>query len=143
LVGSHKFNRPLAELPYELKYVPMSRPSRVANTRPAPGEAAAYATVFGPGRDVIAEEYAVVSSLPGIGPDTHMTVIAAPSSDGTAAAAEFVARPDTLRQLYNRMHRSPLSLDPLPGAFQVVVRIRMKGGVAVQFEYVTHHVMAK
>ena len=141
LLGSHKFNRQLADLPYELKYMPMSRPSRLANTRPAPGEPAAYTTVFGPGRDTIAEEYAVVSSLPGIGPNTHMTVLSAPSSDGTAAAAEFVTRADTLRLFLDRLHRDRLSLDALPSAFQVVIRVRMKDGVAVQFDYVTHHVM--
>jgi hypothetical protein len=143
LVGSHKFNQKLAELPFELKYMSMSRPSRVVNMRPAAGEPAEYATIFVPGKDTPTEEYAVVSSLPGVSPGTHLTVVSGPSSEGTAAAAEFITRADTLRRLYEKMGGGPLSLDPLPPAFQVVVRARMKDGIVMQLEYVTHHVLGR
>lgn len=143
LVGSHKFNQKLAELPFDLKYMPMSRPSRVVNRRPAAGEPAEYATVFVPGKDTPIEEYAVVSSLPGVSPGTHLTVVSGPSSEGTAAAAEFITRADTLRHLYDRMGGRPLSLDPLPQAFQIVVRARMKDGIVMQLEYVAHHVLGR
>ena len=143
LVGSHKFNQKLAELPFELKYMPMSRPSRVVNRRPAAGEPAEYATVFVPGTDTPTEEYAVVSSLPGVSPGTHLTVVSGPSSEGTAAAAEFITRADTLRRLYDKMGGGRLSLDPLPPAFQVVVRARMKDGIVMQLDYVTHHVLGR
>lgn len=141
LVGSHKFNRQLTELPYELKYLPMSRPSRIVNMRPGPGELSQYATVFTQGTEVMTEEYAVVSSLAGISPNTHLTVVSAPSSEGTAAAAEFVTRADTLQQLYARLPGG--GSGPPAAAFQVVVRARMKDGIPVQLEYVTHHVLGR
>jgi hypothetical protein len=121
----------------------MSRPSRVVNIRAATGEPTDFATVFVPGKDTPTEEYAVVSSLPGVSPGTHLTVVSGPSSEGTAAAAEFITRADTLRQLYEKMGNRSLSLEPLPTAFQVVVRARMKDGIVMQLEYVTHHVLSK
>jgi len=141
LLGSQKFNPQIPELPVSPKFQVESRPSRVVNLEPGPGEPADYRTVTtGPNGEIV-EEYALVSIYGGFTADTRLMVLTCSSSQGTGAAAEYVTRPDTMKELFQRMRVDP-ARGHLPRAFQVVVRARMKGGVPVQLSHVAHHVLA-
>jgi hypothetical protein len=68
-------------------------------------------------------------------------VLSCSSTEGTGAAAEYLTRADTVRDLLREMGIDPRARR-LPRAFQVVVKARMKGGVPVQLSHVAHHVLA-
>jgi hypothetical protein len=141
LLGSHKFNPRIPELPVSPKFQVASRPSRVVNLEPAPGEPADYRTVTTAPNGEIVEEYALVSIYGGFTADTHLMVLSCSSSEGTGAAAEYVTRPDTMRELFEKMRVDPAKAH-LPRAFQVVIKAKMKDGIPVQLSHVTHHVLA-
>ena len=108
---------------------------------PVGDEPASYLTVRDSPHGEVVEEHALVSVYEGLQPRTHLMVLSCSSTEGTAAAAEFVTRAETVRALFRQM-----GPDPRPGrvplAFQVVVRARMKGGIPVRLDYAAHHVLA-
>jgi hypothetical protein len=140
LVGSHKNLAQLPELPVSPKFGVASDPSRVENLRPEGDEPTDYLTVRNSPHGVIQEEFALVSVYEGLLPGTHLMVLSCSSTEGTAAAAEYVTRADTVRDLLQEMGVGPQGR-PLPRAFQVVVRARMKRGVPIRLSHVTHHVL--
>lgn len=142
LLGSHKFNAQIRELPVQAKFQAASQPSRIVNLKPGPGETADYKTVTSGPNGEILEEYAVVSVFRGFTHDTRLLVLACSSSEGTGAAAEYVTRTDTLRELLTKMGVSP-TRPVLPEAFQIVIRAQMKGGVPVRLSYQSHHVLLR
>jgi hypothetical protein len=138
LLGSHKFNSQISELPLEAKYQVASHPPRVVNLQPAPGEPPEYRTLAAGRYGEILEEYALISMYPGFTQGTRLLVLACSSSEGTGAAAEYVTRSDTVKELLGKMGLGPGRA--LPEAFQVVVKAQMKGGIPLRLSHVSHHV---
>jgi hypothetical protein len=141
LVGSHKNLAQIPGLPVSPKFGVASYPSRVENLRPEGDEPTDYCTVRNSPHGVIQEEFALISVYEGLIPGTYLMVLACSSTEGTAAAAEYVTRADTVRDLLQEMGVDPQGR-PLPRAFQVVVRAQMKRGVPIRLSHVTHHVLA-
>jgi hypothetical protein len=141
LLGSHKSVSHIPELPVAPKFEVASGPSRVVNLRPAGEEPADYRTVRTGTHGEVVEVFALVSFYEGLTPGTRLVVLSCSSTAGTGAAAEYVTRPDTVRDLLRQMGVDPRA-HRTPRAFQVVVRARIKRGVPIRLSHVAHHVLA-
>lgn len=115
----------------------------IVNTNPQPGEQEMYvAKQFGPSPSQISEDYAVVSLLQGLTDKTRLLILAGINTFGTQAAAEYVTRPECIEALISHLNIAPEDQPPrLPAYYQVLLRVKVNGGVPVQISYVTHHVL--
>jgi hypothetical protein len=69
-----------------------------------------------------------------------MLILAGITTHGTQAAVEYVTKPDYIRDLVRNLNTATTGGQPrLPFNFQVLVRVKVNGGVPVQVSYVTHH----
>lgn len=150
VLGSPAENLFLRDLPQRQEFLFKPMPDEqgnksfgIVNTRPQPGEQARYfARQDGPSRSQISEDYAVVSLLQGLNGEKRMLILAGITTLGTQAAAEYVTKPDYIRDLIQRLNTAPTSATPkLPENYQVLVKVKVNGGVPAQISYVTHHVL--
>jgi hypothetical protein len=134
IIGGRKFNPQIPDLPFQPKF--SAEKGKVANLKPQAGELAEYPTVRKSSHGDVTADYAVVSVYPGFGPETRIVTLESASTEGTLAAAEFVTRPDTLKELLRRnlLARQPGGVRP----FQAVIGARFNDGVVVKLDYVTH-----
>jgi hypothetical protein len=148
VMGSPAENFFLRDLPQnqDLIFKPMpddngSKSFGIVNTNPQPGEQRRYlAKQDGPSRSQISEDYAVVSLLQGLDGKKRMLILAGITTHGTQAAVEYVTKPDYIRDLIKHLNTAPAGEPPkLPVNFQVLVRVKVNGGVPVQVSHVTHH----
>jgi hypothetical protein len=139
LLGSQKYNPQMLRFPVQPKFE--ADRGRVTNLAPAPGETVEYHNVFKDKYGEPIETYAVISVFPGLDADTRMTMLSCSSNEGTGGAAEYVARPDTMKELFARMGFD--ARQPLPQAFQAVIKVKLNEGVPVQLSHVTHHILAR
>jgi hypothetical protein len=114
----------------------------IANTNPKDGERELYlAKHFGQSPSQISEDYAVVSMLPGLTEKNRLMILAGINTFGTQAAAEYVTRPEGIKDLIGRINTAADGPPQLPAYFQILLRVKVNGGVPVQTSYVTHHVL--
>ena len=115
----------------------------IINTNPQPGEQERYlARYYGPSPSHVSEDYAVVSLLQGLSASHSLLILAGINTFGTQAAVEYVTRPECLRDLVSRLNAAPEGAPPvLPAHFQMLLRVKVNGGVPVQISYVTHHIL--
>jgi hypothetical protein len=115
----------------------------IVNTRPRPGEQEFYiAKQDGPSRSQISEDYAVVSLLEGLSGGNKLLILAGITTIGTQASVEYVTRPEYMRDLIRHLNTAPAGSPPkLPDNYQILLRVKVNGGVPVQVSYVTHHVL--
>jgi hypothetical protein len=148
VLGSPAENFFLRDLPQKQDFIFKPMPDDngnntfgIVNVTPQPGEQPRYlAKQDGPSRSQISEDYAVVSLLQGLDGKKRMLILAGVTTHGTQAAAEYVTKPDYIRDLIRNLNTAPAGTPPkLPGSFQAVVRVKVNGGVPVQVSYVTHH----
>jgi len=130
LLGGRKFNIQIPALPHPFKYE--SVPRRIVNRLPAPGEVLEYVTQSREPHGELLEEYALISSYPGLGTGTRLLILDSSSSEGTAAAGEFLTRDDSLADLAGRLGRSTTR------PCQIIVKAKLRNGVPISVEYVTH-----
>lgn len=115
----------------------------IINTSPLPGEQECYlARQYGPSPSQISEDYAVISLLHGLSENNRLLILAGINTFGTQAAAEYVTRPEYIKDLISHLNTAP-SGEPLqlPRFYQVLIRVKVNGSVPVQVSYVTHHVL--
>ncbi len=148
VLGSPAENFFLRDLPQkqDLIFKPMpddngNKTFGIINTNPQPGEQERYlAKQDGPSRSQISEDYAVVSLLQGLDGKKRMLILAGITTHGTQAAVEYVTKPDYIRDLIRHLNTAPPGEPPkLPVNFQILVRVKVNGGVPVQVSHVTHH----
>lgn len=139
VLGSQKYNPQIPQLPQQPKYE--ADRGRVTNLAPQPGEPTEYRNLFKGEFGEPLEAFAVISAYPGLSPQTRLLVLSCSSNEGTGAAAEYVTRPDLLKELRQRMQLNEKA--PWPPAFQAVVKVKLNESVPVQLSYVTHHVFAR
>lgn len=120
----------------------------IVNLRPQAGEPRIFMPKIervrneGPTTLVIEEDYALVSMLKGLGGKNRMMILAGITTYGTQAAAEYVTKPEYIQDLIARLQSSPAgSLPALPPYYQVLLKVKVNGGVPIQISYVTHHVL--
>lgn len=135
-LGSPKFNVQLKDLPIERDFVIQG--GSIINLHPRPGEQETYGDMWGVTKDILLEDYALVSRLPGLHHHGEIMVLASSASEGTWAAVEYVTQPGYARDLVNRLR---LPDGKLPRAFQVLIRARFQDHVPTQISYVTHRVL--
>jgi hypothetical protein len=113
------------------------------NTRPKEGEQETYfAKQEGPSRSQISEDYALISLLRGLDEKHRLMILAGITTFGTQAAAEYATKSEHMKDLIAHLNISPAGESPrLPSFYQVLVKVRVNGGVPVQLSYVTHHVL--
>ncbi|HJQ22580.1 MAG TPA: hypothetical protein VKA60_01605 [Blastocatellia bacterium] len=150
ILGSPAENDLLRDLPQQQDFVfRMTRGSNdisafgVVNTKPAADEQSIYlAKQEGPSRSQISEDYAVISLLKGLDENRRLLILAGITTFGTQAAAEYVTRPEHIKDLIAHLNVAPPGEPPrLPPFFQVLVKVKVNGGVPVQISYVAHHVL--
>lgn len=134
ILGGRKFNPQIPDLPYKPKFEAVNR--KVVNLRPQGSEPAEYQTSRKTPHGDITEEFALISVHPGFSPNTRLVTLESSSTEGTLAAAEFLTRPDTIRELLTR--NLPLPRSGPIRAFQVVVGARFNNAVVVKLSYITH-----
>jgi hypothetical protein len=115
----------------------------IVNTKPRPGEQEFYiAKQDGPSRSQISEDYAVVSLLEGLSGGNKLLILAGITTIGTQASVEYVTKPEYMRDLIRHLNTAPAGSPPkLPDNYQILLRVKVNGGVPVQVSYVTHHVL--
>lgn len=107
------------------------------------GEQAHYTSKqFGPSPSQISEDFAVVSVLKGLSERNRLMILAGINTFGTQAAVEYVTQPEYLRDLTSHLNIAPPGEAPqFPSYYQVVLKVKVSGGVPIQISYVTHHVL--
>jgi hypothetical protein len=115
----------------------------IANTKPQSGEQPSYfAKQEGRSRSQISEDYAVISSLKGLNENYRLLILAGITTFGTQAAAEYVTNPEYVKDLISHLSTSSADgVQKLPSYFQILIKVKVNGGVPVQMSYVTHHVL--
>jgi hypothetical protein len=114
----------------------------IVNTNPQAGERELYlARHFGASPSQISEDYSVVSMLPGLTEKNRLMILAGINTYGTQAAAEYVTRPECIKDLIAHLNPEAGGPPRLPAYFQILLRVKVNGGVPVQISYVTHHVL--
>jgi hypothetical protein len=120
----------------------------VRNLLAKEGEQEKFIPVFdrgakeGPATKAVVEDYATVSSLRGLGERNRLIALAGITTFGTQAAAEYVTRPEYLKDLVTHLNQSNLpGKVSIPDHFQILLKVTINGGVPVQISYVTHHVI--
>jgi hypothetical protein len=148
VLGSPAENFFLRDLPQKQDFIFKPMPDDngkksfgIINANPQPGEQRRYlAKQDGPSRSQISEDYAVVSLLQGLDGKKRMLILAGITTHGTQAAVEYVTKPDYIRDLVGKLNTAQPGEPPkLPVNFQVLVRVKVNGGVPVQVSYVAHH----
>jgi hypothetical protein len=150
VLGSPAENILLRDLPQKQEFVfrllrdDNQKPTfGIENTKPKGGEQVNYfAKQEGPSRSQISEDYAVISLLRGLDAEHRLLILAGITTFGTQAAAEYVTRPEYIRELVSRLNVASAGEQPrLPEYYQVLIKVKVNGGVPVQISYVTHHVL--
>ena len=148
VLGSTAENLFLRDLPQKQDFVfrPGADPGQdllIVNSRPRPGEPESFSVNRqGPSTSQIAADHAVVSLLRGLDGKNKLMILAGLTTIGTQAAAEYVTRPEYVQDLISHLNTSTDGGAPkLPAFYQVVIKAKVNGGVPVQIEYVTHHVL--
>jgi hypothetical protein len=128
----------IPDLPHKRRFEAVSR--AIVNLQPQGKEPAEYRTVSKTPHGEITDEYALISFYPGISAGTSLLALESSSSEGTLAAAEFITRAETVRELVTR------KVVPAPNKramrpFQVVVGAKLNRGVPVSLFYVNHAIV--
>lgn len=138
-LGGRKYNPQLLDLPFKPKFQEINR--KIVNLEPRAGEPAEYTTSSNTSHGDITEEHALISVYPGFTPGTRLLTLECSSTEGTLAAAEFLTRPDLVRELLAR--GIPLKADRgVYRAFQVVIGAKLNHGVVVSLSYKTHRLLS-
>ncbi len=110
LLGNNEGNQwldPLLEKsPFQLKRSAGSRQRAILNTHPLAGERAEYVIDYGSGDREGDEEYALISMLPGIGPNQRLLLISGLNAQATQAAAEYLCSETSLSDLLSRFRKA-------------------------------------
>jgi hypothetical protein len=115
----------------------------VLNTRPQPGEEEYYlAKQIDLSPSHIVEDYAVISFIRGLSEENRLMILAGINTFGTQAAAEYVTKTEYTKDLISHLNLATADEPPrLPGCYQILIRVKVSGGVPIQISYVTHHVL--
>jgi len=108
----------------------------IENLKPSPREQTAY-TVKGHWSSTsdLSEDFAVVSLLKGFDANHRIMILAGITTFGTQAAAEYVTNRQSVKELLAHTGSS------LPFNCQILLRVKINGGVPVETGYVTHHIL--
>ncbi len=147
-LGSPAENLLLRDLPQEQQFVFRNVKAAsgklkygIVNLQPKAGEESYYtAKQEGPSSSNMTEDYALISLLKGLNPETRLLILAGIETYGTQAAVEYVIKPEYAADLISHLNIShSKNAISLPAYYQVLIRVKVNGGVPVHSTYVTHH----
>ena len=130
-LGTPRMNPLLRKLPVE-KDFEWGADDKIYNRKPLPGEQESYATSSN--RD--SATYVVLAAYPGLEPGRRVLLLMSHSGPGARAAVDYLTRPDSVRQMRERLR---ITRPEQPGNFQMLLRVAVDNNVPVKTEYVTHH----
>jgi hypothetical protein len=108
----------------------------IENLKRGDGEQAIYTSKEeGSTTSDVSEDYSVVSLLKGFDANHRLMILAGITTFGTQAAAEYVTNHQSVKELMGHIGNS------LPVNCQILLRVKINGGVPVQTDYVTHHIL--
>jgi hypothetical protein len=108
----------LAKYPFRLANPADGSPRSIVNTAPNRGEADAYRVV---GSNDARDEYALISMIPGVGPNRQLLLICGLNSPAAPLAAEYLTTEQGLQQLLKRLHEAAPKHSG-PWRFQAVIK---------------------
>src|SRR5215467_8329513 len=112
----------------------------IVNLRPKRGEESVYLNRDDAGStSEVSEDYALISLLKGLETNHRLLILAGITTFGTQAAAEYVTNPEYVKELVTHLKAGPAGSGSIPSYFQVLIRVKINGGVAVHTDYVTYH----
>ncbi len=101
------------------------------NTKPKPGEAAAYGIELAEGTHVITTDHAVAGLYPGIAPGRKILILGGLTTSGTAAAADFVTSTAGIAEMQKRLPDRFASAAKWPGYFEYLLKVKVSQGIDV------------
>ena len=115
----------------------------VLNRKPQKTEQGSYASVIeGASQSTVTEDYALISMLRALDPSRRLLILSGITTLGTQACAEYVTKPEYVRELIKQLNISGNTSKPkLPSYYQVLLKVKINDSVPVQTSYVTHHVL--
>jgi len=112
----------------------------IVNLRPKRGEESVYLNRDDAGStSEVSEDYALISLLKGLETNHRLLILAGITTFGTQAAAEYVTNPEYVKELVTHLKAGPAGSGSIPSYFQVLIRVKINGGVPVHTDYVTYH----
>jgi hypothetical protein len=112
----------------------------IVNLRPKRGEESVYLNRDDAGStSEVSEDYALISLLKGLETNHRLLILAGITTFGTQAAAEYVTNPEYVKELVTHLKAGPGGSGSIPPYFQVLIRVKINGGVPVHTDYVTYH----
>lgn len=108
----------------------------IVNQRPRAGEEREYSARFDEATGKLMEDYALITVKPNISEGNTVMVLAGTHSEGTQAAAEYVAGEDSLRYLDQRLRQTN---GTLPKYYQVLLKVAVDNGIPTTISVVTIH----
>ena len=113
------------------------------NTKPRPGEQKIYSCASGwPFKESDNRGLRRYRSVAGPRCRNRLFILAGITTLGTQAAAEYVSKPEYIKEMISSLNTAPAGTPPrLPSAYQLLVKVKVTGGVPVHIAYVTHHVL--
>jgi hypothetical protein len=93
----------LAKYPFRLANPADGSPRSIVNTAPNAGETSNYRVV---GANEAREEYALISMIPGVGPNRQLLLICGLNSPAAPLATEYLTTEQGLQQLLKRLHEA-------------------------------------
>jgi len=133
-LGPPKYVARINELPIRLELV--MEGSRIHNLKPRAGEPEWLQGEWPDDALHVEEDYALISRVPGLHGRTRYLLLSASSTEGTAAAAQFVTDPHFTAELVRRLSGGT---GRMPEFFQAVIYARFKAMVPVEMRYQFHH----
>jgi hypothetical protein len=137
-VGSPAENLVLLDIPGTQEFVfqriasgPRNGDLGLFNTHPQPGEPQIF--LGSPANKPTTEDYSVIALVPGIDPARSVLILAGTTTFGTQAAAEYVCREDSLKELLRRLGVSKTD-DLKP--FEALLHVKVTHGVPVMTDLV-------
>ncbi|GIU77176.1 MAG: hypothetical protein KatS3mg005_0414 [Bryobacteraceae bacterium] len=133
-LGPPKYTARINEIPVRMDLVMEGR--QIRNLRPRQGEPEVLEGNWPEDSPHVVEDYALISRVPGLHGRTRYLILSASSTEGTAAAAQFVTDAKFAAELVRRVSGGR---GRLPEFFQAVIHARFKDMVPVEMSYRFHH----
>jgi hypothetical protein len=108
----------------------------IRNGHPHPGEPALLTDSPPVGASEDGEAYVLITHVPGPLRTTELEIFTSNRTAGRMAAVEWYTNPVYARMLVSKLRTSS---GELPRYYQIVLRVKYKGGVPTETSYVLHH----
>lgn len=135
LLGSAWVNEWSGKIPIVEDFL-LGASATIVNQHPSAGEEREYSARFDAATGKLIEDYALITVKPNISEGNTVMVLAGTHSEGTQAAAEYIASEDSLRHLNQRLGQTN---GKFPKYYQVLLKVAVDNGIPTTISVVTVH----